>query len=208
MPKRVKPNLSPAAFPVHSLEDVDAALAQIAARKRQIDLIGLGVAEQVDEIKTRAAAETEPIRLELPPSSLLLGGSPKQARRNCSAKRSLYSPVRDRGLPGVLEAQDAQKMDVRARAHDAPRHRDAGIYPSKRGGRQGKAQGPRAGNPRGHRLRRRAGGRLLLRTPRTARTRNPTFNPIRTSIMTKAELIKKWQSDLQTYCSEDVYTLN
>ena len=60
MPKRVKPNLSPAAFPVHSLEDVDAALAQIAARKRQIDLIGLGVAEQVDEIKTRAAAETEP----------------------------------------------------------------------------------------------------------------------------------------------------
>lgn len=45
MPKRVKPNLSPAAFPVHSLEDVDAALAQIAARKRQIDLIGLGVAE-------------------------------------------------------------------------------------------------------------------------------------------------------------------
>ena len=26
--------------------------------------------------------------------------------------------------------------------------------------------------------------------------------------MTKAELIKKWQSDLQTYCSEDVYTLS
>lgn len=26
--------------------------------------------------------------------------------------------------------------------------------------------------------------------------------------MTKAELIKKWQSDLQTYCSEDVYTRN
>ena len=26
--------------------------------------------------------------------------------------------------------------------------------------------------------------------------------------MTKTELIKKWQSDLQTYCSEDVYTLN
>lgn len=45
MPKRVKPNLSLATFPIHSLEDVDAALAQIAARKRQIDLIGLGVAE-------------------------------------------------------------------------------------------------------------------------------------------------------------------
>ena len=57
MPKRLKPNLSPAAFPVHSLEDVDAALAQIAARKRQIDLIGLGVAEQVDEIKTRAGTD-------------------------------------------------------------------------------------------------------------------------------------------------------
>ena len=48
MPKRVKPNLSPAAFPVHSLEDVDAALAQIAARKRQIDLIGL--ANQVERM--------------------------------------------------------------------------------------------------------------------------------------------------------------
>ena len=73
MPKRVKPNLSPAAFPVHSLEDVDAALAQIAARKRQIDLIGLGVAEQVDEIKTRAAAETEPIRLEIAALELAIG---------------------------------------------------------------------------------------------------------------------------------------
>ena len=60
MPKRVKPNLSPVTFPVHSLDDVDAALAQIAARKRQIDLIGLGVAEQGDEIKTRAAAGTDP----------------------------------------------------------------------------------------------------------------------------------------------------
>ena len=58
---RVKPNLSPVTFPVHSLEDVDAALAQIAARKRQIDLINLGTAEHIDEIKTRAAAETEPI---------------------------------------------------------------------------------------------------------------------------------------------------
>ena len=56
MPKRVKPNLSPAAFPVHSLEDVDAALAQIAARKRQIDLIGL--ATQVEE---RLKAVDKPI---------------------------------------------------------------------------------------------------------------------------------------------------
>lgn len=88
MPKRVKPNLSPVTFPVHSLDDVDAALAQIAARKRQIDLIGLGVAEQVDEIKTRAAAETEPIRLEIAALELAIGVSPKRARRNCSAKRS------------------------------------------------------------------------------------------------------------------------
>ena len=73
MPKRVKPNLSPAAFPVHSLEDVDAALAQIAARKRQIDRIGLGVAEQIDEIKARAAAETEPIRLEIAALELAIG---------------------------------------------------------------------------------------------------------------------------------------
>lgn len=73
MLKRVKPNLSPVMFPVHSLEDVDAALAQIAARKRQIDLINLGTAEHIDEIKTRAAAETEPIRLEIAALELAIG---------------------------------------------------------------------------------------------------------------------------------------
>lgn len=91
MPKRVKPNLSPAAFPVHSLEDVDAALAQIAARKRQIDLIGLGVAEQVDEIKTRAAAETEPIRLEIAALELAIGRFAEASKAELFSKRSLYS---------------------------------------------------------------------------------------------------------------------
>ena len=87
MPKRVKPNLSPAAFPVHSLEDVDAALAQIAARKRQIDLIGLGVAEQVDEIKTRAAAETEPIRLEIAALELAIGRFAEASKAELFSKK-------------------------------------------------------------------------------------------------------------------------
>ena len=91
MPKRVKPNLSLATFPIHSLEDVDAALAQIAARKRQIDLIGLGVAEQVDEIKTRAAAETEPIRLEIAALELAIGRFAEASKAELFSKRSLYS---------------------------------------------------------------------------------------------------------------------
>ena len=87
MPKRVKPNLSPAAFPVHSLEDVDAALAQIAARKRQIDLIGLGVAEQIDEIKARAAAETEPIRLEIAALELAIGRFAEASKAELFSKK-------------------------------------------------------------------------------------------------------------------------
>ena len=87
MPKRVKPNLSPVTFPVHSLDDVDAALAQIAARKRQIDLIGLGVAEQVDEIKTRAAAETEPIRLEIAALELAIGRFAEASKAELFSKK-------------------------------------------------------------------------------------------------------------------------
>ena len=87
MPKRVKPNLSLATFPVHSLDDVDAALAQIAARKRQIDLIGLGVAEQVDEIKTRAAAETEPIRLEIAALELAIGRFAEASKAELFSKK-------------------------------------------------------------------------------------------------------------------------
>ena len=84
---RVKPNIVPMTMPVHSFEDVDTALAQIAARKRQIDLVGLGVAEQVDEIKTRAAAETEPLRLEIAALELAIGRFAEAGKTEFFGKR-------------------------------------------------------------------------------------------------------------------------
>lgn len=61
MPKRIKP--VPAALPViASLEEADATLAEIAAQRRQITLIDLGAAEEIERIKLSAAAEAEPAR--------------------------------------------------------------------------------------------------------------------------------------------------
>lgn len=59
MLKRIKP--VPEALPVlASLEEADATLAEIAAQRRQISLINLGAAEEIERIKLRAAAECEP----------------------------------------------------------------------------------------------------------------------------------------------------
>lgn len=84
---RVKPNIVPMTMPIHSLSDMDAALAQIAARRRQIDLVSLGAAEQIDEIKTRAAAETEPIRLEIAALELAIGRFAEAGKAELFGKR-------------------------------------------------------------------------------------------------------------------------
>ena len=55
---RVKP--TPIVPTLDSIEAVDAALAQIAARKRTIALIEAGMNEEVDRIKLAAAAECAP----------------------------------------------------------------------------------------------------------------------------------------------------
>ena len=61
MTKRVKP--APASLPViASLEEADATLAEIAAQRRQIALVELGAAEQIEQIKLTAATECEPAR--------------------------------------------------------------------------------------------------------------------------------------------------
>ena len=60
---RVKPGFS---VPViKSLDEADAMLARIAAYRRQINLAELSMNEEVDAIKTRVAAETEPARAEI-----------------------------------------------------------------------------------------------------------------------------------------------
>lgn len=60
---RVKPILN---VPViNSTEEADALLARIAGLKRQIDLVELSAAEEIDRVKLHAATETEPFRQEI-----------------------------------------------------------------------------------------------------------------------------------------------
>lgn len=64
MATRVKPVLS--TLPViQSLEDADATLARIAAHRRQIALVELGAAEEIEAVKLRAAEECEPARQQV-----------------------------------------------------------------------------------------------------------------------------------------------
>lgn len=60
---RIKPTI--AAPVLHSLEEVDATLAEISARKRTLDLIETGLNEDVDALKLRAAEQCEPLKQEI-----------------------------------------------------------------------------------------------------------------------------------------------
>ena len=63
MAKRVKPILNIPA--VTTLEEADATLAQIAARKRELALIELGLKEDVDTLKLKCAEASEPIKQDI-----------------------------------------------------------------------------------------------------------------------------------------------
>lgn len=63
MAKRVKPTLN---IPtVSSLEEADAMLARIAARKRELSLLELGLKEDVDALKLKCAEASEPIKQDI-----------------------------------------------------------------------------------------------------------------------------------------------
>ena len=63
MTKRVKPVLN---IPVvNTVEDADAILAEIAARKRQISLHEIALREDVDKLKTECAARCEPLKKDI-----------------------------------------------------------------------------------------------------------------------------------------------
>ena len=63
MAKRVKPVLNIPA--VTTLEEADATLAQIAARKRELALLELGLKEDVDTLKLKCAEASEPIKQDI-----------------------------------------------------------------------------------------------------------------------------------------------
>lgn len=63
MSKRIKPvSVTPA---IHSLEEADAMLARISARKRALDLFELGLKEDVDKLKLACASQCDPIKQEI-----------------------------------------------------------------------------------------------------------------------------------------------
>ena len=86
MAKRVKPVLNIPA--VTTLEEADATLAQIAARKRELALLELGLKEDVDTLKLKCAETSEPIKqdIEVLEQALI---SPKNP--SCSSKSALGS---------------------------------------------------------------------------------------------------------------------
>ena len=75
MAKRVKPTLN---IPtVSSLEEADAMLARIAARKRELSLLELGLKEDVDALKLKCAEASEPIKQDIEVLEQALGESKK-----------------------------------------------------------------------------------------------------------------------------------
>lgn len=95
MAKRVKPVLN---IPtVTTLEEADATLAHIAARKRELALLDLGLKEDVDALKLKCAEASEPIRqdIEILEQSLIRFGE--------SQKTELFIKKRSRELTfGVI----------------------------------------------------------------------------------------------------------
>jgi phage host-nuclease inhibitor protein Gam len=90
MAKRVKVAVS---LPtVSTLEEADAILADIAARKRNIELIKAGLNEGVDALKVKAAAEIAPLSQEVEALEQAL------ARFGEANKDTLFAKIKSRAL--------------------------------------------------------------------------------------------------------------
>lgn len=106
---RIKPTLAPV-YPIHSLEDVDNALGKIAALKRQIDLVTMGAAEEMDAIKARASAESEPFRQQIAGLELSIG------RFAEAEKESLFAKKKSLRLTfGVIGFRASSKLKTKAK---------------------------------------------------------------------------------------------
>jgi phage host-nuclease inhibitor protein Gam len=77
---------------VNTLEEADAILAEIAARKRNIVLIKAGLEESVDALKKKAAAEIEPLVLEVKVLEQIIG------RFAVAHRETLFAKVKSRML--------------------------------------------------------------------------------------------------------------
>lgn len=106
---RIKPNLVPA-YPVNSLEDVDIALGRIATLKREIGLINMGAAEEMDAIKARAATESEPLRQRIADMELSIG------RFAETRKEELFSKKKSLQLTfGIIGFRASSKLKTKAK---------------------------------------------------------------------------------------------
>ena len=103
MAKRVKPILN---IPtVSSLEEADAMLARIAARKRELSLLELGLKEDVDALKLKCAEASEPIKQDIEVLEQAL------VRFGVSKKTELFTRRRSVSLNfGILRLQAASSV--------------------------------------------------------------------------------------------------
>ena len=101
---------------IKSTEEADTVLARIAAHKRRIELIDLSAAEEIDEVKARAAAEAEPIKQEIAGLEQSLLRYADYARDELfRGRKSLQLTFGTIGYRLSTKLKTAQ-MDVRARA--------------------------------------------------------------------------------------------
>lgn len=132
MAKRVKPVLNIPA--VTTLEEADATLAQIAARKRELALLELGLKEDVDTLKLKCAETSEPIKqdIEVLEQALIRFGESKKSE--LFVKKALSGAhVRHYRLSGKFRRQDHAENDMGTGARPYPRRGDARVHQDKAG---------------------------------------------------------------------------
>ena len=124
MAKRVKPVLNIPA--VTTLEEADATLAQIAARKRELALLELGLKEDVDTLKLKCAETSEPIKQDIEVLEQALIRAVRQ-------KALSGAHVRHYRLSGKFRRQDHAENDMGTGARPYPRRGDARVHQDKAG---------------------------------------------------------------------------
>lgn len=77
---------------VNTLEEADVMLSEIAARKRNVELIKSGLNESIDALKVKAAAESAPLLQEVEVMEQVL------ARFAEANKETLFAKIKSRAL--------------------------------------------------------------------------------------------------------------
>lgn len=109
MSKRIKPVADVPS--IHSLEEADALLARMAARKREVALLNLGLQEDIDRLKLVCEEQAEPIKQDI------CGMEQALLRFAESRKDELFSKKKSRDLTfGVIGFRAASTLKTLKKA--------------------------------------------------------------------------------------------